>query len=116
MNSHGISVDPRHIMLLSDIMTRKGNVLGIQRFGIAQMRESTLSKASFERTCDILFDAAHHGKRDSIVGVSECVILGIPMPVGTGLFSLIQKVEKLALPQPKPTLLSSIPKRINLGQ
>ena len=105
----------RHVMLLADVMTRKGEVHGIQRFGIAKMRESTLSKASFERTCDILFDAAHHGKRDNIVGVSECVILGIPMPVGTGLFSLIQNVDTPKLPPPKPLLLSSFGKRLNLG-
>ncbi|KAF8917771.1 hypothetical protein BGZ52_013071, partial [Haplosporangium bisporale] len=32
MDSHGLTIDPRHVMLLGDIMTSKGEVLGITRF------------------------------------------------------------------------------------
>lgn len=45
--------------------------------------------ASFEKTTDHLFDAAFYGKRDAIDGVSECIIMGIPMSVGTGAFKLL---------------------------
>jgi DNA-directed RNA polymerase III subunit RPC1 len=41
--------------------------------------------ASFEKTTDHLFDAAVHGRSDEIVGVSECIIMGTPIPIGTGL-------------------------------
>ena len=51
------------------------------------MRESVLMLASFEKTTDHLFDAAVHSRRDHIVGVSECIIMGVPIPLGTGLFS-----------------------------
>ena len=44
--------------------------------------------ASFEKTADHLFDAAYYGQKDEISGVSECIIMGIPMPLGTGLFQL----------------------------
>lgn len=47
--------------------------------------------ASFEKTTDHLFDAAIHGRTDMIEGVSECIIMGIPMPIGTGLFRLRQR-------------------------
>ena len=40
--------------------------------------------ASFEKTSDHLFDAAYFGQKDAIKGVSESIILGIPMNVGTG--------------------------------
>lgn len=40
MDSHGLKVDPRHMMLLGDIMCYKGEVLGITRFGIAKMKDS----------------------------------------------------------------------------
>lgn len=33
MTAYGITVDRRHLMLLSDVMTFKGEVLGITRFG-----------------------------------------------------------------------------------
>ncbi|CAJ0633518.1 5567_t:CDS:10 [Entrophospora sp. SA101] len=91
MGRHGMNIDPRHVMLLGDIMTYKGEVLGIHRFGISDMKSSVLMLASFEKTTDHLFDAALHGKTDCLEGVSESIIMGIPMQLGTGLFKLIRK-------------------------
>ncbi|DBB09251.1 hypothetical protein WJX82_001205 [Trebouxia sp. C0006] len=101
MSSHGMSIDARHTMLLADCMTSKGEVLGITRFGIAKMKDSVLMLASFEKTTDHLFDAALHGRVDDITGVSESIIMGIPMPVGTGLFK-IQHQSQVMLPPPRP--------------
>merc|ERR1712150_61458 len=91
MESHGMSIDIRHIMLLADLMTCRGEVLGITRHGLAKMKESVLMLASFEKTSDHLFDAAYYGQKDAIQGVSECIIMGIPMNVGTGMFKLLQR-------------------------
>lgn len=106
MSSHGMSIDARHTMLLADCMTYKGEVLGITRFGIAKMKDSVLMLASFEKTTDHLFDAALHGRIDDINGVSESIIMGIPMPTGTGLFKLLQKakLEREITPKPPPLL------------
>jgi DNA-directed RNA polymerase III subunit RPC1 len=93
MSAYGITVDVRHLVLLSDVMTFKGEVLGITRFGVAKMKESVLMLASFEKTTDHLFDAAVHSREDSIVGVSECIIMGVPIPLGTGLFKMIHKAH-----------------------
>ena len=98
MSNHGMSIDNRHVMLLADLMSCKGEVLGITRFGIAKMKDSVLMLASFERTTDHLFDAAVFGKKDDIEGVSECIIMGMPTPIGTGLFKLVQKVDRAPLP------------------
>ena len=94
MTAYGIGIDPRHLLLLSDVMTFKGEVLGITRFGVSKMRESVLMLASFEKTTDHLFDAAAHGRKDAIVGVSECIIMGMEVPVGTGLPSLFWKCQR----------------------
>lgn len=96
MQAYGITVDRRHLTLLSDVMTFKGEVLGITRFGVAKMKESVLMLASFEKTTDHLFDAAVHSREDSIVGVSECIIMGVPIPIGTGLFKLLHTPKKPA--------------------
>lgn len=90
MSQHGMTIDARHTMLLADCMTNRGEVLGITRFGIAKMKESVLMLASFEKTTDHLFDAALHGRQDLVTGVSESIIMGIPMPTGTGMFKLMQ--------------------------
>ena len=49
------------------------------------MKESVLMLASFEKTSDHLFDAAFYGQKDAIKGVSESIIMGIPMSVGSGI-------------------------------
>ncbi len=53
-----MGIDPRHMQLLADVMTYKGEILGITRFGLSKMRDSVLQLASFEKTADHLFDAA----------------------------------------------------------
>ncbi|KAI4290981.1 DNA-directed RNA polymerase III subunit RPC1 [Pancytospora philotis] len=91
MGKHGIKIDHRHVMLLADMMCFKGEVLGITRFGIGKMRASTLMLASFEQTADYLFSAAAQGKVEKIEGVSESIIMGVPISLGTGLVQLLWK-------------------------
>ncbi len=100
MSKHGMTIDNRHVILLADIMTFRGEVLGITRFGIAKMKDSVLMLASFEKTTDHLFDAARFSKQDDIDGVSECIIMGIPMPIGTGLFKIVHRVDQRCAPPP----------------
>lgn len=91
MQSHGIGIDPRHLKLLADNMTYRGRVLGYTRHGMSKMKESALMLASFERTADHLFEAAYYGQRDPIAGVSESIISGTPIRLGTGFFDLMYK-------------------------
>ncbi len=88
-----LSIDPRHMALLADVMTYKGEVLGITRFGLAKMRDSVLQLASFEKTADHVFDAGSAGKIDPIEGVSECVIVGKTMGVGTGSAAVVRNMH-----------------------
>ena len=46
MENHGMSVDYRHIMLLAAQMTHTGEVLGINRNGLAKMKQSVFNLAS----------------------------------------------------------------------
>ncbi|XP_061384425.1 DNA-directed RNA polymerase III subunit RPC1 [Danaus plexippus] len=91
MAGHGMAVDGRHVALLAAQMCARGEVLGITRYGLARMKESVLNLASFEKTADHLFDAAYYGQRDRIEGVSECIILGVPAGIGTGVLQLLHK-------------------------
>lgn len=93
MDSHNLKLDQRHLQLLADQMTYKGEILGINRFGIAKMKESMLMLASFERTTDFIFDAAAYTMSDNLNGVSESIIMGNPIPVGTGLFDVLLRPQ-----------------------
>ncbi|KAF2155004.1 beta and beta-prime subunits of DNA dependent RNA-polymerase [Myriangium duriaei CBS 260.36] len=88
----GMDIDPRHMQLLADVMTYKGEVLGITRFGLAKMRDSVLQLASFEKTPDHLFAAAIGMKKDRIEGVSECIIMGQSMSIGTGAMRVVRSL------------------------
>lgn len=94
MGKHGITIDNRHVDLLADTMSFKGMILGITRFGIGKMKMNTLMLASFEQTSDHIFNAAVKGKREQILGVSECIILGNRMNLGTGLIEVRLKTEE----------------------
>ena len=59
---NNMDIDPRHMQLLADVMTFKGDVYGITRFGLQKTRDSVLQLASFEKTPDHLFEAAARGK------------------------------------------------------
>lgn len=88
-----MDIDPRHMQLLADVMTYKGEVLGITRFGLAKMRDSVLQLASFEKTADHLFDAGGAGRTDLIEGVSECIIMGKTVGLGTGAMEVVRKLN-----------------------
>ncbi|KAJ8919935.1 hypothetical protein NQ315_006464 [Exocentrus adspersus] len=105
MENHGMSVDYRHIMLLAAQMTHTGEVLGITRQGLSKMKQSVLNLASFEKTADHLFDAAYYGQTDKISGVSENIIMGMPAPIGTGLFKLLHKHVNVEHNPPSQQLL-----------
>ena len=54
-----------------------------------------------------LFDAAVHSRTDAVAGVSECIIMGIPIPLGTGIFKLLHRTPKHKLPAAQPLLFPS---------
>jgi DNA-directed RNA polymerase subunit A" len=91
LNEQGISVDVRHLMLVADMMCMDGEVKQIGRHGIAGEKESVLSRAAFEVTVNHLLDAAIANETDELNGVTENVIVGQPIQLGTGDVKLIAK-------------------------
>ncbi|MFB6299603.1 MAG: DNA-directed RNA polymerase subunit A'' [Halobacteriales archaeon] len=77
-------VNIRHLMLVADIMTNTGEIESIGRHGISGSKESVLARAAFEVTVNHLLDAAVHGEVDDLNGVTENVIVGKPIKLGTG--------------------------------
>jgi len=91
LGEQGILVDVRHIMLVADMMCMEGEVKQIGRHGIAGEKESVLSRAAFEVTVNHLLDAAVANEIDELSGVTENVIVGQPIQLGTGDVKLIAK-------------------------
>ncbi|MCX6685556.1 MAG: DNA-directed RNA polymerase subunit A'' [Methanoregula sp.] len=89
LGEQGILIDVRHIMLVADMMCMDGEVKQIGRHGIAGEKESVLSRAAFEVTVNHLLDAAVANEVDELSGVTENVIVGQPIQLGTGDVKLI---------------------------
>jgi len=77
-------VNVRHLMLVSDIMCNNGEIESIGRHGISGSKDSVLARAAFEVTVNHLLSSAIHGEVDELDGVTENVIVGKPIKLGTG--------------------------------
>ena len=84
LSEQGLSVDVRHIMLVADIMTAEGVVKSIGRHGISGEKSSVLARAAFEETGKHLLNASIRGEVDDLTGIIENIIIGQPIPLGTG--------------------------------
>ncbi len=92
-------------------------LLGITKASLAT--DSWMSAASFQETTKVLTDAAIEGKTDNLNGLKENVIIGKPIPAGTGLKRYrnvkltykgepIEPVEGDALPDYAPEVLKDV--------
>jgi DNA-directed RNA polymerase subunit A" len=94
IESQGLDVDIRHIMLVADTMCNSGEVKGITRYGVVSQKSSVLARASFETPIRHIISAALIGEEDKLSSVVENVMLNQPVPVGTGLPGLVTQVKK----------------------
>ena len=92
IEKQGIDIDIKHVMLVSDLMTSSGSILGITRTGIIKEKGSILARASFETPIKHFVNSTITGEKDIFTSVIENVMINQPVPVGTGLPGLIVKV------------------------
>jgi DNA-directed RNA polymerase III subunit RPC1 len=98
LQAYSLNIDIRHIYLLADVMTSRGVVLGITRYGIQKMNNNVLTMASFERTTEHLYNAAVSEREDVNLSVSESIIIGKPIPLGTSSFNILLDKGSIAPP------------------
>jgi DNA-directed RNA polymerase subunit A" len=89
LKEQGLDVDVRHILLVADMMTADGAIRQIGRHGISGAKNSALARAAFEVTIKHLLGAGIAGTRDPLRGITENVILGQLIPLGTGSIDLL---------------------------
>jgi len=89
LDEQGLDVDIRHIMLVADLMTNSGKIRQIGRHGISGKKSSVLARASFEVTVKHLLEASIQGNEDPLRGITENVIVGQVIPLGTGNVELL---------------------------
>ena len=84
LENQGLEVDTRYLMLVSDLMCHKGYLQQIGRHGIAGSKDSVLARAAFEITVPTIAGAAKLGQVEELKGITENVIVGSQIPIGSG--------------------------------
>ena len=91
----GTYVDPRHIMMIVNTMTRGGYIMPLSRHGLNRMSTGPLLRCTFEETPDILCDAACFSELDNGKGVSQNIIAGRLASIGSGITRIEMDVNCL---------------------
>jgi DNA-directed RNA polymerase beta' subunit len=88
--------NPRHIQMMSDIMTYRGKLMQIDRHGLNKNSEiGPIAKASFEEVMNIFTKAALFAEKDNMKGVSANILAGQFCKSGTNAFEILIDEEKM---------------------
>eukprot|EP00747_Dinoflagellata_sp_TGD_P161077 gnl/TRDRNA2_/TRDRNA2_178045_c0_seq8.p1 gnl/TRDRNA2_/TRDRNA2_178045_c0~~gnl/TRDRNA2_/TRDRNA2_178045_c0_seq8.p1 ORF type:complete len:1521 (-),score=-42.62 gnl/TRDRNA2_/TRDRNA2_178045_c0_seq8:230-4792(-) len=85
----GSGVDYRHLALLIEMMTFQGKITPVNRHGISCHASGPLAHCSFEKPLDILTRAAIFAEKDKLSGISDKLIVGQLLKIGTASFDLL---------------------------
>jgi len=91
LENQGLEVDMRYLMLVADLMCHKGYLQQIGRHGIAGSKDSVLARAAFEITVPTIANAAKLGEVEELKGITENVIVGSLIPIGSGTVDIFMK-------------------------
>ncbi|XP_041782131.1 DNA-directed RNA polymerase I subunit RPA1 [Anopheles merus] len=90
---YGITIDPRHLLLVADYMTASGRYQAMNRMAM-ESSVSPLQQISFESSLKFLKEALLKGTNDRLESPSSRLIVGQPCKVGTGSFTLYSSALK----------------------
>ena len=93
LENQGLEVDIRYLMLVADLMCHKGHLQQIGRHGIAGSKDSVLARAAFEITVPTIARAAKEGEIEELKGITENVIVGSQIPIGSGTVDIYMNTD-----------------------
>ena len=85
VNSQGLSINERHVLLIADVMTYTGEVRGMTRYGIVADKLNVLTRASFETPLKHISRGALLNESNKLTSITENVMTNQMVNVGTGL-------------------------------
>lgn len=91
----GSNINFHHIAIVCDLMTHSGSITSIDRFGLNRLDTDPLARASFEKTIEVLINAAVFNETDFMRSVSSRIMAGKVFRGGTGLCDVMLDNEVL---------------------
>lgn len=93
--SAGTKINQNHLSLLIDQMCHSGDIISMDRFGLAKIDIDPIARASFEKTMDHFINAALFNEKDTMKSISSRIAIGRVISGGTGIFELSLNTKKL---------------------
>ena len=84
----------KHIDLITRFMTAQGEPNPLTFAGMSRMSDAAFKLGTFERSLDSFFTAGMNGHLDTLSGISEAIVIGSKVTVGTGSDFAIQPVRQ----------------------
>lgn len=88
ISADGTFINHCHVFLLVDVMTFKGLILPISRYGMKREDFSPISKAAFEENLLNFLNAGVYSLTDDITGISPSILCGNMAKMGSGICNL----------------------------
>ena len=94
VESQGLSINERHVLLIADIMTYTGEPKGMTRFGVIADKLNVMTRASFETPLKHISKGALTNQSNKLSSITENVMTNQMVYVGTGMPKVAVKPEK----------------------
>jgi len=91
----GVSMNPRHVQLLANMMTAHGYLVSADRYGMSKTDTGPWSRATFEETTTQITNAAIYSEYDPMTGVSPNIMFGQFYKAGTNAFNIMLDEEAI---------------------
>ncbi len=104
LDFYGIYINSRHLTLLADAMTVKGELTPLSRHGLKRAKCSALKRCTFEEVVTVLHEAALKGEVDMVDGVSPCILTGKVANIGSNCVQVLKDhIMEKKYQQPRPS-------------
>ena len=104
LDFYGIYINSRHLTLLADAMTVKGQLTPLSRHGLKKAKCSALKRCTFEEVVTVLHEAALNEEVDLVDGVSPCILTGKVAKLGSKCVHVVKDhVTEKKYEQPRPS-------------
>lgn len=90
LNHYGIYLNSRHLSILVDAMTQRGDLTPLTRHGLKRNKCSALKRCTFEEVVTVLHEAALNEEVDPVEGVSPCILAGKVAKLGSNTVTVLK--------------------------
>tara|TARA_B100000963_G_C22593457_1_gene656663 strand:- start:786 stop:1847 length:1062 start_codon:yes stop_codon:yes gene_type:complete len=90
LDHYGIYLNSRHLSILIDAMTQRGELTPLTRHGLKKSKSSALKRCTFEEVVTVLHEAALNEEVDPVDGVSPCILAGKVAALGSNTVTVLK--------------------------